>query len=108
MLLKKRRCPAPLLLSLTVFFFSGFHSQTSSAKDADTLSIARVKAGFLSPPDAARPGVYWYFMDGNQSRESMTADLESMKKAGIGNLVFLGNKSTIISKLKSPIYGLTG
>ena len=46
-------------------------------------------AGFQAPPDSARPGVYWYFMDGNLSREGMTADLESMKEAGIGNLVFL-------------------
>ena len=44
---------------------------------------------FLNPPNSARPGVYWYFMDGNLNREEMTADLESMKEAGIGNLVFL-------------------
>jgi hypothetical protein len=44
---------------------------------------------FQTPPDSARPGVYWYFMDGNLDREAMTADLESMKEAGIGNLVFL-------------------
>ena len=44
---------------------------------------------FENPPDSARPGVYWYFMDGNLNREEMTADLESMKEAGIGNLVFL-------------------
>ncbi len=44
---------------------------------------------FRSPPDSARPGVYWYFMDGNLDREEMVADLESMRDAGIGNLVFL-------------------
>ncbi|TKJ33722.1 MAG: hypothetical protein CEE38_20245 [Planctomycetes bacterium B3_Pla] len=44
---------------------------------------------FQYPPDSARPGVYWYFMDGNLNREEMTADLEAMKEAGIGNLVFL-------------------
>ena len=44
---------------------------------------------FQNPPDSARPGVYWYFMDGNLNREEMTADLEAMKEAGIGNLVFL-------------------
>ena len=48
-----------------------------------------LKIGFLNPPDSARPGVYWYFMDGNLSREGMTADLESMKKAGIGYVLFL-------------------
>ena len=43
----------------------------------------------MSPPDSTRPGVYWYFMDGNISREGMTADLESMKAAGIGSVLFL-------------------
>jgi len=44
---------------------------------------------FRNPPDTARPGVYWYFMDGNLSREGMTKDLESMKEAGIGRVIFL-------------------
>jgi hypothetical protein len=48
-----------------------------------------LKQRFADPPDSARPGVYWYFMDGNMDREGMTADLEAMKAAGIGNLVFL-------------------
>lgn len=48
-----------------------------------------LKEGFINPPDSARPGVYWYFMDGNIDREAMTADLESMKKAGIGYVLFL-------------------
>jgi hypothetical protein len=51
--------------------------------------INAVKAGFLNPPASAKPGVYWYFMDGNMNKESITADLESMKKAGIGNVIFL-------------------
>jgi len=48
-----------------------------------------IKNSFMNPPDSARPGVYWYFMDGNMNREAMTADLESMKKAGIGYVLFL-------------------
>ncbi len=43
----------------------------------------------MNPPDTAKPGVYWYFMDGNLSRQEMTKDLESMKEAGISNLIFL-------------------
>lgn len=57
--------------------------------EGDEQSMIKLRAGFLTPPDSARPGVYWYFMDGNMSKEAMTADLESMKSAGIGNLVFL-------------------
>jgi hypothetical protein len=49
----------------------------------------QLTAHFTSPPDSARPGVYWYFMDGNLSREGMTRDLVSMKAAGLGHLIFL-------------------
>lgn len=48
-----------------------------------------LRNSFVNPPDSARPGVYWYFMDGNLDSAAMTADLESMKKAGIGYVLFL-------------------
>ena len=51
--------------------------------------LSPLEQGFLNPPDSARPGVYWYFMDGNLSKEAMTKDLEAMKKTGIGNVVYL-------------------
>lgn len=52
-------------------------------------STDKLKEAFKNPPDTSKPGVYWYFMDGNLSREAMTKDLESMKEAGISNLIFL-------------------
>jgi hypothetical protein len=55
----------------------------------ETARTSSLIKGFLNPPPSSKPGVYWYFMDGNMTKESMTADLESMKKVGIGNLVFL-------------------
>ncbi|MBN2328436.1 MAG: hypothetical protein JXR73_14930 [Candidatus Omnitrophica bacterium] len=45
--------------------------------------------GFIAPPDSARPWTYWFFMDGNWSREGITADLESMKEAGIGGVILM-------------------
>lgn len=51
--------------------------------------IKRLHQQFASPSPDARPGVYWYFMDGNLSKEGMTKDLEAMKQAGIGSVVFL-------------------
>ncbi|MDR3309089.1 MAG: glycosyl hydrolase, partial [Tannerella sp.] len=48
-----------------------------------------LEQGFITPPDEARPGVYWYFMDGNLSADGMTKDLEAMRKAGIGHVLFL-------------------
>jgi len=49
----------------------------------------QLRRDFISPPSSSSPGVYWYFMDGNLSREGMTKDLESMKESGISNLIFL-------------------
>jgi hypothetical protein len=46
-------------------------------------------AGFTSPPASARPWVYWFWMDGNLSREGITADLEAMKNAGIGGVIIM-------------------
>ncbi len=45
--------------------------------------------GFSHPPDEARPWVYWVWMDGNISREGITADLEAMKNAGIGGAIIM-------------------
>ena len=44
---------------------------------------------FVSPPESARPWVYWYFMDGHLELAGMKADLESLKSAGIGGGVYL-------------------
>jgi len=46
-------------------------------------------AAFLNPPDSARPWVYWYFMDGHLTPDGMKADLESLKRAGIGGGIYL-------------------
>lgn len=56
---------------------------------ASTKMSDKLAAEFIKPPDAARPWVYWYFMDGNLTPEGMTADLESMKGAGIGGAIYL-------------------
>jgi hypothetical protein len=44
---------------------------------------------FREPPASARPWVYWFFMDGNLSREGITTDLEAMKQAGIGGVILM-------------------
>jgi hypothetical protein len=44
---------------------------------------------FRDPPAAARPRVYWFFMDGNLTREGITADLEAMKEAGLGGVILM-------------------
>src|SRR5438105_1631006 len=40
--------------------------------------------GFKSPPDVAKPHTWWHWVSGNISKEGITADLEAMKRIGLG------------------------
>jgi alpha-L-rhamnosidase len=53
---------------------------TAAAQD----SIQSLESGFRNPPEAARPRVWWHWMDGNISEEGIRLDLEWMKRIGIG------------------------
>ena len=44
---------------------------------------------FVRPPDSARPWVYWFWLDGNITREGITADLEAMRRVGIGGVLIM-------------------
>ena len=52
-----------------------------SAAAPDDDSLVR---GFETPPDSAKPRVWWHWMNGNITREGITRDLEWMKRVGIG------------------------
>lgn len=43
-----------------------------------------LERAFLSPPDSARPVVWWHWINGNITREGITADLEAMRRVGVG------------------------
>lgn len=43
-----------------------------------------LEAGFRQPPDSAKPHTWWHWMEGYVTREGITADLEAMKRVGIG------------------------
>ena len=43
-----------------------------------------LERGFRNPPDSAKPRVWWHWMNGNITKEGIRADLEWMKRAGIG------------------------
>jgi len=59
------------------------------AQDEDPLV-----AQFEQPPPAARPYVWWHWMDGNVTQDGIRRDLEWMHRVGIGGLqvidVFMG------------------
>ena len=43
----------------------------------------KLDQGFFNPPPEAKARTWWHWMNGNVSREGITADLEAMKRVGI-------------------------
>ena len=63
---------------------AGREEPTGAPPGPDALEKA-----FLDPPDASKPWAYWWWLNGDVSREGITRDLEEMKRQGInGVLVF--------------------
>jgi len=48
-----------------------------------------LQKAFVAPPDSARPWVYWFWLNQNITREGITADLEAMKRVGIGGVLIM-------------------
>src|ERR1041384_1455988 len=49
-------------------------------------SVSDLERGFLHPPDSARPWIFWFWLNGNITSNGITADLEAMKRVGIGGV----------------------
>ena len=60
-----------------------------------TPSASALERSFRTPPDVAKPRVWWHWMNGNVTKEGITADLEWMKRVGIGGMqMFDGSLGT--------------
>ncbi|MFZ1936814.1 MAG: glycosyl hydrolase [Thermoguttaceae bacterium] len=60
-----------------------------AAAIADQAAEAPTPATFSAPPASAKPWVYWFWLNGNISREGITADLEAMHRVGIGGVLIM-------------------
>ncbi|MCC6264691.1 MAG: hypothetical protein IT169_14025 [Bryobacterales bacterium] len=48
---------------------------------------ADLERGWRNPPNAARPHVYWLWLNGYVDRDAARAELEAMKRAGFGGVL---------------------
>ncbi|MGZ4960990.1 MAG: glycosyl hydrolase [Limisphaerales bacterium] len=44
---------------------------------------------FHNPPKSAKPWTYWFWINGNITKEGITADLEAMSRVGIGGVLIM-------------------
>jgi hypothetical protein len=77
-----KRTPIAIVALAALLFPFGACSQGPKAVDA-------LQAGFADPPLSARPWVYWFWLNSNITREGITADLEAMKRVGIGGVLIM-------------------
>jgi hypothetical protein len=62
--------------------FDSFTEAESHSSEAD-----RLAGFFLRPPAESRPWCYWYWMNGNITREGIRADLQGLAEVGIGGVL---------------------
>src|SRR5512146_3181290 len=48
-----------------------------------------LEAGWADPPRDARPLAWWHWINGNITKQGLRADLEDMKRVGIGGAQML-------------------
>jgi hypothetical protein len=75
------------LLVLIVLGMGLFLTQCTPDKKAG--EVDKLAKNFVSPPDDARIWVYWFWLNSNITREGITADLEAMKRVGIGGVLIM-------------------
>lgn len=64
---------------------------------------------FIDPPQAARPRVWWHWMNGNVSAEGARLDLEWMQRVGIGGVhAFAGGGLPAAQVVKPPVTFMSG
>ena len=85
------------ILNICLIFISLLGNQ-SVAKGIDSL-----KNSFLSPPDSAKPRVYWWWLFNRVDKAGITRDLEEFKAKGISgvNLICTGGYAG-----KEPLLGV--
>ena len=73
----KRFIILPILLGLLCIGLNRCKEQTPKMS-------SDLEAGFMTPPESAKPRVWWHWMNGNIAKEGIRADFEWMKRVGIG------------------------
>ena len=47
---------------------------------------------FSDPPDSARPWCYWWWINGHADKETITADLEAIRRLGFGGVLMFDSR----------------
>jgi hypothetical protein len=77
-------------LGLLIGFLLAAFAGVSTAAAAPAAAIeTTLENGWANPPNSARLRAYWWWLNGNVTKESITRDLEQMKAKGFGGAVII-------------------
>jgi len=76
-------------IPLICFFLAAWVWLSSAAVSPAAVSGAALEKGWGNPPADARLRAYWWWLNGNVTRESITRDLEQMKAQGFAGAVII-------------------
>ena len=68
---------------------AGLWVRLSYSQETKTYGGSQLGESFVHPPESARPWVYWFWANGNVTKEGITADLEAMQRVGIGGVLIM-------------------
>ena len=89
-----------------IFFAAAVFAAALAARS----DSAGLKSEFANPPADSLPRTWWHWIDGNVTKSGITADLEAMRKAGIGSATILDITSGLprgpVKTLSPEWYGL--
>ena len=78
--MKSTRFPAILILAIAAIIL--LPASRTPAQSSD----GQLEQGFKNPPDSAKPRAYYFWLNGNITKEGITADLEWMHRVGIAGV----------------------
>jgi hypothetical protein len=87
-----RRLTLPLWVCCVVACWTGLLQPSSALAGERPAAAVDLQAGFHSPPDAAKPWAYWWWVNGNVDEASITRDLEAMKAQGFAGLLMFDSR----------------
>ena len=77
-------------------------SARNSRDDPGFLAASSLEQNFRTPPPGERPWVYYWWLNANIDRETITRDLEQMKAKGIGGFLLFDARGYATELLPPP------
>lgn len=95
-------------LAFAAFIFFSNTTSVTAQTQQNVISRAELQKLFQSPPESAKPWVFWYWYYASVTKAGITADLTAMKEAGIAGAYLMPIKGAAKPPyMQPPVLQLT-